>query len=89
MLFSNKNDFCKNLSWIIFNVSGDGLISAFFSTDFKTSLSPDSISYVMISDFSDNSMIASLSLKSATICSAPTNDAEQPGFGSNTIIFDL
>ena len=34
-------------------------------------------------------MIESLSLKSATICSAPTSDAEQFSFGSKTITFDI
>ena len=41
----------------------------------------------MMSDFCDNSIIASLSLKSATICSAPTWAAGQFSVGSNTITF--
>jgi len=40
-------------------------------------------------NFFDKSTIASLSLKSAIICSAPTNDAEQFWFGSKTITLDM
>ena len=89
ILLSFKNFFWVNLSWIIRKVSGDGLISHVDSKLFKTVLSPDSISYVIISLLSANSFIDDLSLKSATICSAPTFTAGQFSVGSRTIIFDM
>ena len=74
---------------MISSVSGDGLISHVSSKLFKTWLSPDSISYVIISHFFASSLMADASLKSATICSAPTFDAGQFFVGSNTITFEI
>ena len=74
---------------MIRKVSGEGFISVFASNFFKTSLFPDSISYVMISDNSDNFFIDSSSLKSAIICSAPTFAAGQFSVGSKTITLEI
>ena len=74
---------------MILNVSGEGFISVFSSNFFNTSLFPDSISYVIMSDNSDNFFIASSSLKSAMICCAPTFAAGQFSVGSKTIIFEI
>ena len=89
MLFFDKNFFCSNLSWIIFKVSGDGLIVHLLSSFFNTSLFPDSISYVIISHFSASSEIAISSLKSAVISFAPALDAGQFCVGSSTITSDI
>ena len=42
-----------------------------------------------MSDLEDSSIMASLFLKSAIICSAPTCDAGQFSVGSNTMIFEI
>ena len=60
----------NDLDWFIPKVDGDGSIFAFSLPN--TSVFPDYISYVIMSDCPASFRIASSSLKSPTICFAPT-----------------
>ena len=68
-------------------VDGDGSIFAF--SLLNTSVFPDSISYVIMSDCSASFRIAISSLKSPTICFAPDCEAGQFSVGSSTVISDI
>ena len=70
-------------------MSGEGLISVLFLIVFKTSLLPNSMSYVRISVLLAKSIIAFSSLKSATICFAPTLAAGQFSVGSITMTSEM